>query len=147
MEFLLEWVEEGSQPYCALLGEYGMGKTTTCKALAKELLRRRAEDKSADRFRFAHASLLEYFLAGYLRRALVEGRPEAWQLPRASRETLDFLGQWLLDERQVALSGGWREILGCDAEAWRHLNWIVRDEKGWPMAVPGETYGALPVRG
>src|SRR6185369_1529319 len=26
--------------YCALLGEYGMGKTTTCKALARELLNR-----------------------------------------------------------------------------------------------------------
>jgi hypothetical protein len=43
-----------------------------------------------DQFRFAHTSLQEFFLAGYLRRALVEGRPEAWELPRLSRETLDF---------------------------------------------------------
>ncbi|HYL74198.1 MAG TPA: TIR domain-containing protein [Bryobacteraceae bacterium] len=52
-----------------------------------------------DRFRFAHTSLQEYFFAGYLCRALVEGRPEAWVLPRVSPETLDFLGQWL-DERE-----------------------------------------------
>ena len=53
-----------------------------------------------DRFRFAHTSLQEFFLAGYLRRALVEGRPEAWVLPKVSPETLDFLGQWLEDEKR-----------------------------------------------
>jgi WD40 repeat protein len=59
-----------------------------------------------DRFRFAHTSLQEFFLAGYLRRALVEGRPEAWDLPRVSRETLDFLGQWMEegDGRDAALN-------------------------------------------
>ena len=42
IEFLTEWIEdEKAPPYCALLGEYGMGKTTTCKALARELLERR----------------------------------------------------------------------------------------------------------
>jgi hypothetical protein len=53
-----------------------------------------------DKFRFAHTSLQEFFLAGYLRRALVEGKPEGWQLRRVSRETLDFLGQWLLEEER-----------------------------------------------
>jgi hypothetical protein len=48
-------------------------------------------------FRFAHASLQEFFLAGYLHRALTEGRIEDWALPRPSRETLEFLGQLLLD--------------------------------------------------
>jgi hypothetical protein len=52
-----------------------------------------------DRFRFAHTSLQEYFLAGYLRRALVEENPEAWDLPNVSPETLDFLGQWLEEGR------------------------------------------------
>jgi WD40 repeat protein/DNA polymerase III delta prime subunit len=58
-----------------------------------------------DRFRFAHTSLQEYFLAGYLRRALVEGRPESWNLPAVSPETLEFLGQWLHEEgrRDAAL--------------------------------------------
>jgi len=46
-------------------------------------------------FRFAHTSLLEFFLAGFLHRALREGRVEDWDLPKPSRETLDFLGQML----------------------------------------------------
>ncbi len=52
----------------------------------------------SDRFRFAHTSLQEYFLAGYLRRALVDGKPECWDLPRPSPETTEFLGQWLLED-------------------------------------------------
>ncbi|HZT34658.1 MAG TPA: TIR domain-containing protein, partial [Nitrososphaera sp.] len=39
VKFLEEWATDtNAPPYCALLGEYGMGKTTTCKALARELL-------------------------------------------------------------------------------------------------------------
>ncbi len=48
-------------------------------------------------FRFAHTSLQEFFLAGYLYRALVEGELEDWALPRPNRETLDFLGQLMVD--------------------------------------------------
>ena len=44
-----------------------------------------------DRFEFAHTSLLEFFLARYLMRALVEGRHEAWAIPNPSPETLLFL--------------------------------------------------------
>ena len=49
-------------------------------------------------FRFAHTSLLEFFLAAYLRRALSAGRSTDWDLPPVSTETLDFLGQMLLSE-------------------------------------------------
>ena len=61
-----------------------------------------------DKFRFAHTSLQEYFLAGYLRRGLVEGRPETWEMPKVSPETLDFLGQWLdgEDGKRQALALG-----------------------------------------
>src|SRR5260370_16146601 len=46
IEFLMEWIEDAkAPPYCALLGEYGMGKTTTCKALARELLERRGAEQ------------------------------------------------------------------------------------------------------
>ncbi len=39
LEFLEEWVtRDCSQPYCALLGEYGLGKTTTCMLFTKRLL-------------------------------------------------------------------------------------------------------------
>ncbi|MCH9699142.1 MAG: pentapeptide repeat-containing protein [Gammaproteobacteria bacterium] len=46
-----------------------------------------------DQFSFAHTSLLEYFLAGYLHRSLVEQTITIWAMPVPSRETLDFLGQ------------------------------------------------------
>ena len=47
-------------------------------------------------FRFAHTSLQEFFLAGFLLRALRESRAADWDMPRPSNETLDFLGQMLL---------------------------------------------------
>ena len=50
-----------------------------------------------DQFRFAHTSLQEFFLACHLYRALFELAPERWALPMPSPETLDFLGQLLLE--------------------------------------------------
>ena len=48
-----------------------------------------------DSFRFAHTSIMEFFLARALYRALREEQPEQWALPRPSPESLDFLGQLL----------------------------------------------------
>jgi WD40 repeat protein len=55
-------------------------------------------------FRFAHTSLQEFFLAGYLYRALIEGRIEDWALPLPSPETLEFLGQLLLGSDESGLA-------------------------------------------
>jgi predicted NACHT family NTPase len=55
-------------------------------------------DEEEDRFRFAHTSLQEYFLAGYLRRALERGEADGWELKGVSRETLGFLGQSLAEQ-------------------------------------------------
>ncbi|WP_350152233.1 pentapeptide repeat-containing protein [Nitrosomonas sp.] len=49
------------------------------------------EEQSA--FRFSHTSIQEYFLACHLFRALREAKPEHWNLPMASQETLVFLLQ------------------------------------------------------
>ncbi len=59
-----------------------------------------------DRFRFAHTSLHEFFLASYLAHALREGDLESVALPLPSPETLDFLGQLLLetDDTEPALA-------------------------------------------
>ena len=35
---LLDWIKNQKEPLYALLGEYGMGKTTTCKMLARRVL-------------------------------------------------------------------------------------------------------------
>jgi len=57
-------------------------------------------------FRFAHTSLQEFFVASHLYRALLEGKLEAWDLPRTSVETLDFLGQLVAGEKkELALRG------------------------------------------
>jgi len=63
----------------------------------------------ADQFRFAHSSLQEYFLSAYLRRALEECRPRDWAFPSGvSRETLEFLGQSLLESPSEAAQAGLR---------------------------------------
>ncbi|MES2207163.1 MAG: pentapeptide repeat-containing protein [Pseudomonadota bacterium] len=49
-------------------------------------------------FRFAHTSILEFFLASYLYKSLIENNLKKWILPIISRETFDFLGQWIVDE-------------------------------------------------
>lgn len=48
-------------------------------------------------FRFAHTSMQEFFLSGYLFEALQDDRPERWDLPDPSAETWDFFGQRLLE--------------------------------------------------
>ncbi|SMF34646.1 WD40 repeat [Azospirillum oryzae] len=64
-----------------------------------------AREGDAD-FRFAHSSLQEYFLASHLYRALIDRRPTDWDLPRPSRETLDFLGQMMMsgEDAEAALA-------------------------------------------
>ncbi|WP_457673501.1 NACHT domain-containing protein, partial [Thiolapillus sp.] len=73
-----------------------------------------------DRFRFAHRSLHEFFLARHLLHALLHGDDawvEAWELPPVSRETLVFLGQLLELENEA----GQRQALGRLAELHRNF--------------------------
>ena len=51
--------------------------------------------EGADAFRFAHSSIQEYCLAGYLLRSLADDQRSAWQLSKLSPEVLDFFGQLL----------------------------------------------------
>ena len=47
IDFLMEWAcDPNGQPCCALLGDYGIGKTTTSMAFTQELLRARATDRT-----------------------------------------------------------------------------------------------------
>ncbi|MES2208009.1 MAG: pentapeptide repeat-containing protein [Pseudomonadota bacterium] len=46
MDLLSDWIENKSQPYCALLGEFGMGKTVTSMRFTQYLLEKRKEDPS-----------------------------------------------------------------------------------------------------
>ncbi|HEV7667869.1 MAG TPA: pentapeptide repeat-containing protein [Thermoanaerobaculia bacterium] len=66
-----------------------------------------------DGFRFAHTSLQEFFLAAHLHRALLEKRFEAWQIPRPSPETLDFLGQLIAEKDEAEVLAAFRELRGA----------------------------------
>jgi WD40 repeat protein len=47
VDYLYNWLRRPeAPPFCALLGEYGMGKTTTCKALTLRLLDAREDETS-----------------------------------------------------------------------------------------------------
>jgi WD40 repeat protein/nucleoside phosphorylase/uncharacterized protein YjbI with pentapeptide repeats len=45
-DYILEWVRSGDSPFLAVLGEYGIGKTTTLKHVTRRLLEERANDPS-----------------------------------------------------------------------------------------------------
>ena len=69
-------------------------------------------DGEDDGFRFAHTSLQEFFLAAHLHRALLENRFEAWQIPRPSPETLDFLGQLIAEKDETGALTAFRKLRG-----------------------------------
>jgi WD domain, G-beta repeat/Pentapeptide repeats (8 copies) len=91
-------------------------------------------------FRFAHTSLQEFFLAGYLHRALVEGGLEDWALPRPSRETLDFLGQLLLGEGEdnpaVRTLRAMRDAYRPQVSELAFAYVLLAQEKGYPAPSP-----------
>lgn len=94
-----------------------------------------------DQFRFAHTSLLEFFLASHLYRGLLEGDMGRWGIPRVSQETYDFLGQiFMEDERSRSsalailrriLQEGYREGISEQALAYA----LLAFEKGYPAPV------------
>ncbi|WP_235821264.1 NACHT and WD40 repeat domain-containing protein [Actinomyces mediterranea] len=61
------------------------------------------EDAPDEGFRFAHTSLLEYFLALHLAESARRNEPEGWAISVPSRETLTFLGELFQDEYSDAL--------------------------------------------
>ncbi|NCC22586.1 MAG: hypothetical protein EOM26_09000 [Alphaproteobacteria bacterium] len=97
-------------------------------------------------FRFAHTSLLEYFLADYLLQALSDDAPQSWAMKRPSLETLDFLGQRLAEADDPALIrrlSAWRTAYRPQISELL-LDYALRAYgQGWPMpdlrgiALPG----------
>ncbi len=95
-------------------------------------------ERSEKHFRFAHTSLQEFFLASFLVRALKDGKAEAWDMPLASIETLDFVGQLL----QLDADGlvGMNAVLGGDKVDGARMAlryWMRAVEMGWPQPAPG----------
>ena len=83
---LMEWLTADSgSPYCALLGETGMGKTTACLALVQALLQGRERDASL--------RIPIYLDLRKLRSRLTPGRNQEAALPRtlSLKEMLDTI--------------------------------------------------------
>ena len=92
-------------------------------------------EETSDQFRFAHSSLQEYFLAHYMRRALEASDFNAWALRGVSPETLDFLGQSLLESPSPAAMAGLRAFRdqyrsGASEQAFRFS--LVAHSKDYP---------------
>jgi len=89
----------------------------------------------SDQFRFAHSSLQEYFLACYLRRALVQEQFANWALRGVSPDTLDFLGQSLAEQPSIEARKGLaalRDAFHPQASelAFRYV--LLAHSKGYP---------------
>ncbi len=98
----------------------------------------RQDDRDGSSFRFAHTSLLEFFLADYLLLALRDNAPERWAIRRPSPETLDFLGQLLAESADPALIQtlqGWRTRYRPQASELLLVYALRAHDRGWPMPV------------
>ncbi len=107
-----------------------------------------------DRFRFAHTSLQEYFLSGYLKRTLELQQLENWALSGVSPETLDFLGQSLHEAPSGAAMKGLtalrdRYYQSASELAFRYV--LLAQSRGYPtpaaaaFQLPGADLFALQV--
>ena len=119
MPFLEAWATERSAPpFCAVLGEYGIGKTTTLKVLTRQLLQRRRQGEDvplptfidlrfySETVRRGEVPTLDRLLAEILARAwIVSDRPpitpqDIQRMVREQGALLIFDG---LDEKLVHL--------------------------------------------
>ena len=98
----------------------------------------RQDDAKGSSFRFAHTSLLEFFLAEYLLQAIQGNAPERWQIKKPSRETLDFLGQLLAESADPSLIQtlqSWRTPYRPRASELLLAYALRAGERGWPVPV------------
>ncbi|HQO29070.1 MAG TPA: NACHT domain-containing protein, partial [Accumulibacter sp.] len=105
-------------------------------------------------FRFAHTSLLEFFLADYLFAAIVDDDRQRWAIRRPSDETLAFLGQMLaeaLDTTQPALLAtlhAWRSSYLPQTSELLLAYALRAHEHGWPApSLRGVVLAGAPLDG
>jgi WD40 repeat protein/nucleoside phosphorylase len=78
---------------------YNQNKLEEDLRTATFVVRSDEDAQQAEGFRFAHSSLLEFFLAKHMFHAVLNDQPEHWAIPMPSPETLNFLAN-LLDIEQ-----------------------------------------------
>jgi WD40 repeat protein/nucleoside phosphorylase/uncharacterized protein YjbI with pentapeptide repeats len=106
------------------------------------VVRQDEDAEQAEGFRFAHSSLLEYFLARYLAEAVEHDRPGDWAMALPSDETLHFLAEILTLEQARLSKQGQDHDLGRNLNRWRAdyrpqasellLAYALRDENQAP---------------
>lgn len=140
---LEEWLDEFLAERPAIAGAY----TNRPRELLKEDLRtatflvRPESGQSAHLFRFAHTSLQEFFLAGYLLRELTRHQGAGWSMPKPSPETLRFCLQLLVRtpaHHQGNALGSWAGLLeaGGLAAELAFCAWLSARELGAPEPTP-----------
>jgi uncharacterized protein YjbI with pentapeptide repeats len=136
---LEDWLDDFLHQSPALAAAYA----NKDRSLLKEDLRTATfvlrPDTEESHFRFAHTSLQEYFLACHLARALKEKADAQWDMPIASLETLDFLGQILALEPQTASIQSLERLLGSDclpAATMAFQYWLQAIQHGHPEPQP-----------
>ena len=135
-DWLLEWLE--SDP--ALKRRYqniSADQLEEDLRTATFLVREDGESSAKSLFRFAHTSLMEFFLAKYLLAAIAENRPDRWQMNKPSPETLDFLGQLLAEaenERPELLHtlNAWGKTRKSQLNELILYYTLLAQNKGWP---------------
>jgi WD40 repeat protein/nucleoside phosphorylase len=98
----------------------------------------RQDGEGGSVFRFAHTSLLEFFLADYLLQAVQNNTSEHWDMPRPSDETLDFLGQMLAEANDPALVRTlqrWGKTYQPRISELFLAYSLLAHKKNWPMPI------------
>lgn len=139
LEYLHDWLSvEKAPPILYVLGDYGIGKTTTLKHLTHELLERRKKDQSVpvpmfidlrhylfERKQHVPTSIQELLTAVIVRN---------WRLPGPPNVTADDILEMVRDERALLIFDGLDEktvhMTSSEARAFIRVLWQSLPESG-----------------
>ena len=109
------------------------------------VVRQDEDAEQAEGFRFAHSSLLEYFLARFLAEAVLHDRPDDWAMARPSDETLHFLAEILFLEQARLSKQGLAHDLSGTMNRWRTSYRPLASELLLAYALRDETQAPRPL--
>ena len=95
----------------------------------------RQDDRLRSAFRFAHTSLMEFFLAEYLLDAVRTDQPDAWAMRVPTYETMKFFGQLLAEADDPALLDTLQKWCGMSRPQTSELLFryaLAAQDEGWP---------------
>lgn len=134
-DYILDWIKTGDTPFLAVLGEYGIGKTTTLKHVTRRLSEEREADPSLPvpvfiDLRENYLSYKEGSPLPTLEALIEESIRRNWRLEKGSTITPDDVLQLVREEGAVIIFDGLDEKIvhmdskmaqGFIRELWRAL--------------------------